>query len=203
MCFKERATRQSRLLRYARNDDGEYAMNHPKIMGVINVTPDSFYAASRADSVDAALKLAERMVSEGADIIDMGSAATSPNLGVNESQVSAQAEIDRVAPVVEAIAKQFDIEISVDTSKPAVMRAAVAAGATMINDQRALRLPGALEAAAELNVPVCLMHMYGLNNHEMDGQPLQDTLDEIKTFLDSIQDFQAQPQKTLNCFQFS
>ena len=149
----------------------------------MNVTPDSFYAGSRAGSVDDALHMAETMVNEEADILDIGGEATNPNLDVTDSQIDVQEEVDRVAPVVEAIRARFDIDISVDTSKPEVMQAAVNAGATMINDQRALCMDGALAMAASLNVPVCLMHMYGLNNHDMNGQPLQTTLDEIKQFL--------------------
>lgn len=155
----------------------------PKVMGVINVTPDSFYAGSRAGDVDAALRHAATMVAEGADILDIGGEATNPKLDVTVSQVDAATELQRVVPVVQAIRQRFDITISVDTSKPDVMRAAIDAGANMINDQRALQLDGALAAAAELDVPVCLMHMYGLKQRQMDNQPLAEMLTEIKTQL--------------------
>ena len=155
----------------------------PKIMGVLNVTPDSFHAGSRVQSVDAAVRSAEAMVAAGATILDIGGEATNPQLDVTVSQVSVDEECNRVIPVVEKLRAHVDVDISVDTSKPEVMKAAVAAGATMINDQRALLRPGALEAAAQLAVPVCLMHMYGLHLREPNSQPYQNTLDEVKSFL--------------------
>lgn len=157
-------------------------MPMPKIMGVINATPDSFFAGSRVNTVSSALKLADSMIQAGADILDIGGEATSPHLDVTESAISTQQELERVVPLIEAIRHNFDITISVDTSKPKVMQAAVTAGANMINDQRALRLDGALIMAAQLQMPVCLMHMYGLQR-KMDCQPYADTLAEIKHFL--------------------
>jgi len=150
-------------------------------MGVINVTPNSFYAGSRCHTPEQALTLAKRMQLEGASIIDIGGEATNPTLDLNQASVSAAEELDRVIGSIELIKANLDIDISIDTSKPEVMAAAVKAGATMINDQRALILPGALEMVAALNVPVCLMHMYGPSR-----QPNNDkaqTLNEIKDFL--------------------
>ncbi|HEY8555607.1 MAG TPA: dihydropteroate synthase [Burkholderiales bacterium] len=127
------------------------------IMGILNVTPDSFSDGGAYATRDAALAHARAMVEQGADIIDIGGESTRP--GARE--VPVEEELARVVPVVEACARELPVPLSVDTSKPEVMRAAVAAGAGFINDVRALRLPGALEAAAALKVPVCLMHMQG------------------------------------------
>jgi len=129
----------------------------PVVMGVLNVTPDSFSDGGRHDAPEAAIRAAQVMVAEGAGIIDIGGESTRPGAGpVEESR-----ELDRVLPVVEALASRFDVPLSVDTAKPAVMRAAVGAGASLVNDVYALRMPGALEACAELGVAVCLMHMQG------------------------------------------
>ncbi|MEO0576333.1 MAG: dihydropteroate synthase [Pseudomonadota bacterium] len=127
------------------------------VMGVLNVTPDSFSDGGAFLSVDAACRHAEAMVEDGAAIVDIGGESTRPGATpVDESE-----ELDRVIPVIEALASRVPVMISVDTSKAAVMRAAVAAGASMINDVWALRQPGAIEAAAAARVPVCLMHMQG------------------------------------------
>ncbi len=157
--------------------------NDCKIMGVINITSDSFYSHSRAQGIDSALRMADDMIKEGGDILDIGGEATNPNLDVTETQVSLEKEMDRVIPVIEAINNRFDVPISIDTSKPAIMKEAVKVGASMINDQRALTMPGAIEAAVELKVPVCLMHMYGLNKREPRTCNLQETLNEIKDYL--------------------
>jgi len=127
------------------------------VMGILNVTPDSFSDGGAFNERAKALARARAMVEEGADMIDVGGESTRPNA----APVSVEEEIRRVVPVIEACARELPVPISVDTSKPEVMRAAVAAGAGFINDVRALRLPGALAAAAELGVPVCLMHMQG------------------------------------------
>jgi dihydropteroate synthase len=156
-------------------------MDLPKIMGVINVTPDSFHASSRISSVDQAIQYAEQIKLEGADIIDIGGEATHPKLDVSQSKVSIEEELDRVIPIVQAIKSHVDIQISVDTSKPLVMQEAVKAGAGMINDQRALTMPGALAMAASLNVPVCLMHMFGINREP--NVDCHKTLIEIKEYL--------------------
>ena len=151
----------------------------PRVMGVLNVTPDSFSDGGCHGSVAAALHHVERMVAEGADIVDVGGESTRPGAAA----VSAAQELDRVIPVVEAIRARFDVWLSVDTSKPAVMRAAVAAGADLLNDVRALREAGALETAAQLHVPVVLMHMQG-EPRTMQTQPRYgDVVDEVKEFL--------------------
>ena len=129
----------------------------PKVMGVLNVTPDSFSDGGRYAGLDAAVARAERMVEEGAAIVDVGGESTRPGA----SPVSAEEEIRRVVPVIERLASRMAVPVSVDTSKPEVMRAAVDAGAQMINDVRALRMPGALAAAATSGAAVCLMHMQG------------------------------------------
>jgi dihydropteroate synthase len=129
----------------------------PQVMGILNVTPDSFSDGGEFVGREAAVTHALEMVAAGAAIIDVGGESTRPGAAA----VSAEEELSRVVPVVEAIRQQSDTAISVDTSKPAVMQAAVAAGATLINDVRALQEPGALEMAASLQVPVCLMHMQG------------------------------------------
>jgi dihydropteroate synthase len=126
-------------------------------MGVLNVTPDSFSDGGEFFRLDEALRRAERMVEEGADILDVGGESTRPGA----APVSVQEEIDRIVPVIEALHSRVSLPISVDTSKAEVMRAAVWAGAGMINDVRALRAPGALRVAVEARVPVCLMHMQG------------------------------------------
>lgn len=126
-------------------------------MGILNVTPDSFSDGGHYQSPERALAHAEEMYRDGADIIDVGGESTRPGA----DQVSLQEEIDRVMPVVEGIAARLDVAVSIDTSKPEVMRAAVAAGANLINDVFALRGEGAVEAAAGLNAAVCLMHMQG------------------------------------------
>ena len=129
---------------------GDLSLECPAVMGILNTTPDSFSDGGQFTSVSVALEHAERMVNEGAAIVDVGGESTRPGA----SAVEEQEEIDRVVPVIEAIRANLDVGISVDTSKSGVMRAAVAAGADMINDVRALREEGALKAAAELQKPV-------------------------------------------------
>jgi dihydropteroate synthase len=143
---------------YALDCNGKrLSLESPVVMGVLNVTPDSFSDGGRFDGLQAACAQAERMLREGAAVIDIGGESTRPGAAA----VSAEEECRRVLPVIEALAHTFPVPISVDTSKPEVMRAAVAAGAGMINDIRALREPGALAAAMACGVPVCLMHMQG------------------------------------------
>jgi len=126
-------------------------------MGILNTTPDSFSDGGAFFCLDAALAQARRMVDEGADIIDVGGESTRPGA----SSVSPDEELRRVIPVIERLATELDVPLSIDTSKPEVMRLAVRSGAGLINDVMALRRPGALKAAAEAAVPVCLMHMQG------------------------------------------
>src|SRR3989344_5536447 len=132
-------------------------LSSPAVMGILNVTPDSFSDGGVFLSRENAIAHARRMAEEGADIIDVGGESTRPGA----QPVSAQEEMDRVIPVIEALREKISLPISIDTSKPEVMGGAGAAGAGFINDVRALRDGGALEAAASLHVPVCLMHMQG------------------------------------------
>jgi len=127
------------------------------IMGILNATPDSFSDGGLFLAVDAAVDHVAMMIDEGADIIDIGGESTRPGA----APVNADEEMQRVIPIIEGLARRFDVTISIDTSRALVMEAAVNAGAGMINDVRALTEDGALSAAAELNVPVCLMHMQG------------------------------------------
>ncbi len=154
-------------------------LRRPCVMGVLNVTPDSFSDGGVFFSTDIAVRRAERMAEEGADIIDVGGESTRPGA----SSVSAAEEIARVVPVIEAVAARVALPISVDTSKPEVMRAAVAAGAGLINDVRALRLPGALAAAREAAVPVCLMHMRGEPGTMQQQPSYRDVVAEVADFL--------------------
>jgi len=126
-------------------------------MGILNVTPDSFSDGGLFADVDTALRQAEGMVSEGADILDVGGESTRPGA----ASVSLEEEMARVLPVIERIHAELDVIVSVDTTKPELMRAAFAAGAGMINDVAALSAPGAMASAAATGVPVCLMHMQG------------------------------------------
>ena len=148
-------------------------------MGVINVTPDSFSDGGRyVDSV-AAVTHALRMIDEGAGLIDVGGESTRPGA----PSVSVETEIERVVPVIEALAARTKIPISIDTSKPAVMTAAVHAGASMINDVRALREPGAMQAAARTEAAICLMHMQG-EPRTMQADPrYSDVVAEVRDFL--------------------
>lgn len=132
-------------------------LNRPRVMGILNVTPDSFSDGGEFLAAGQAVARAREMAAEGADIIDIGGESTRPGA----DPVSIEDELTRVIPVIEALHGQVDALLSVDTSKPEVMRAAVAAGADIINDVRALQAPGALEAAAEGGAAVCLMHMQG------------------------------------------
>lgn len=129
----------------------------PLIMGVLNVTPDSFSDGGRFLKTDQACKHAEVMIQQGADIIDIGGESTRPGA----EPVSVDEELSRVMPVIERLVQETDICLSIDTSKPRVMKEAVAAGAGMINDVYALRQKNALDTAAQLSVPICLMHMQG------------------------------------------
>ncbi len=158
---------------------GSIKLECPAVMGILNVTPDSFSDGGRFAAPLAALRHAERMANEGAAIIDVGGESTRPGADA----VSEQQEIDRVIPVIEALRGAVDVPISVDTSKPGVMRAAAAAGAAMINDIRALRADGALAAAAELQLPVCLMHMQGQPRTMQQDPHYDDVVREVTEFL--------------------
>jgi len=159
---------------------GVLDLSRPVVMGVLNVTPDSFSDGGRFSELDAALRQAQRMIEEGARIIDVGGESTRP--GANE--VPEQAEIERIAPVIEALVSRFDVVVSVDTSKPGVMREAVARGAGLINDVYALRREGALAEAVRLGVPVCLMHMQGEPRTMQENPQYQDVAGEVAAFLE-------------------
>jgi dihydropteroate synthase len=154
-------------------------LDRPRVMGILNVTPDSFSDGGRWLDKDTAISHALAMQQAGADIIDVGGESTRPGAGA----VSLQEELDRVIPVIEAISPQLSIPVSIDTSKPEVMRAAVGAGAGMINDVCALRQEGALQAAAELVVPVCIMHMQGVPRSMQVNPVYKDVGAEVRQFL--------------------
>lgn len=148
-------------------------------MGILNVTPDSFSDGGVYYQHDSALKHTLQMLDDGADIIDIGGESTRPNA----APVSEQEELDRVIPVIEAIRRESGVLISIDTSKPVVMEAAVAAGANVVNDVFALQAEGAITAAAELGVPVCLMHMQGEPRTMQSAPYYDDVVTEVKDFL--------------------
>jgi len=148
------------------------------VMGILNVTPDSFSDGGRFDRVETAVAQARRMADEGADILDIGGESTRPGA----ASVDAAAEIIRVVPVIEAIRAESALPISIDTMKAEVMRAAVTAGATMINDVNALRAPDALQAVAVLDVPVCLMHMQGEPRTMQRAPHYEDVVKELLAF---------------------
>ena len=154
-------------------------LNEPRVMGILNVTPDSFSDGGRFFTPDAALRHAEAMVAAGAALIDVGGESTRPGA----TPVAAAEEIRRTAPIIARLAARLPVPIAIDTSKPEVMRAAVAAGAGLINDVRALRQPGALAAAAELGVPVCLMHMQGEPRDMQTAPTYTDVVLEVRAFL--------------------
>ncbi|WP_144962349.1 dihydropteroate synthase [Pseudomonas oryzihabitans] len=151
----------------------------PKVMGILNVTPDSFSDGGRYTAVESALRHAEGMVSAGAAIIDVGGESTRPGAPA----VSEAEELDRVVPVIEAIARELDVVISMDTSTPAVMREGARAGAGLINDVRSLRRPGALETAAATDLAICLMHMRGEPGTMQQAPIYADVAGEVGAFL--------------------
>ena len=148
-------------------------------MGILNVTPDSFSDGGRYAGVEAALARARQIVAEGAAIIDVGGQSTRPGAAAVEESV----EVERVLPVIEGIAASCDVAISIDSSKPAVMAAAVAAGACIINDVYALRAPGARAVAAETRAGVCLMHMQGEPRTMQESPHYNDVVAEVSEFL--------------------
>jgi len=151
----------------------------PRVMGIVNVTPDSFSDGGAFTSLDAARAQALRLVAEGAAIIDIGGESTRPGAAA----VTVEEELERVIPVVASLAPILDVPISVDTSSPAVMTAAAEAGAGLINDVRALRRPGALAAAAATGLPVCLMHMLDEPATMQQAPAYEDVVGEVSAFL--------------------
>jgi dihydropteroate synthase len=154
-------------------------LSKPRVMGILNVTPDSFSDGGAFFDRSAAIIRARAMVAAGADLIDIGGESTRPGA----ADVGAEEELARVVPIVDALAPELGVPISVDTSKPEVMAAAVAAGAALINDVRALRVPGALETALGLGVPVCLMHMAGEPRTMQLAPSYRDVVAEVRDFL--------------------
>ena len=154
-------------------------LRQPVVMGVLNVTPDSFSDGGRYRQLDAALRRADIMAAEGAAIIDVGGESTRPGAPA----VSIQEELDRVMPVVERLAGELPVPVSVDTSKPEVMCEAARAGAGLINDVWALRQPGALAAAAASSLPICLMHMLGEPATMQQEPRYGDVVAEVRAFL--------------------
>ena len=154
-------------------------LDRPQVMGIVNVTPDSFSDGGAHDTTDAAVAHALRLVEEGADLLDIGGESTRPGA----AEVEVEEELRRVVPVIERLAAQVAVPISIDTSKPEVMRAAVQAGAGMINDVYGLRREGALDAAAALGVPVVLMHMQGEPRSMQAAPQYDDVVGEVHRFL--------------------
>jgi dihydropteroate synthase len=148
-------------------------------MGIVNVTPDSFSDGGRHNDVSAAVQHAYQLMAEGAGIVDVGGESTRPGA----RQISEQEELDRVIPVIESLRQESSMPISIDSSKPIVMREAVKAGANLINDVRALTVEGALATAVELDVPVCLMHMQGQPDSMQDSPHYLHVVYEVRNWL--------------------
>lgn len=156
-------------------------LDEPKVMGILNVTPDSFSDGGQFRAFDAACRHADEMIAAGAHFIDIGGESTRPGA----ADVSVAEELQRVVPLVEYVAANSEVWISVDTSKPEVMAASVAAGAHLINDIRSLTEPGALEVAAQLQVPVCIMHMQGQPRTMQAAPQYQNLLAEVSDYFDT------------------
>jgi dihydropteroate synthase len=154
-------------------------LDRPRVVGIVNVTPDSFSDGGQHDSLDTAYAHALKLVEEGADMLDIGGESTRPGA----DDVSVEDEIRRVVPLIERLAAATTVPLSIDTSKPEVMRAAIGAGAGMINDVYALRREGALDTAAELRVPVCLVHMQGEPRGMQDAPDYDDVVGDVHRFL--------------------
>jgi len=157
----------------------EYAA--PQVMGILNVTPDSFSDGGQFTQIDLALNQVETMINNGATIIDLGGESTRPGA----KDVSEQDEISRVIPVLKAIKKRFDVLVSIDTSKANVMAEAIAADADIINDVRALQNDGCIEVMAQCDLPICLMHMQGLPRTMQTQPQYNDLIEDIHKFFDN------------------
>jgi len=154
-------------------------LSNPQVMGILNVTPDSFSDGGKFNTLENALEQAKRMIEAGVTIIDIGGESTRPGA----PDVALEEELQRVIPVIKAIRQHYDVWISIDTSKAEVMRQAALAGADIINDVRALQEPGALELAAETGLPICLMHMQGQPRTMQTNPHYEDLLKEVGEFL--------------------
>lgn len=153
-------------------------LSHPRVMGILNVTPDSFSDGGKHNTLNDALLHAHGLISAGATMIDVGGESTRPGA----AEVSEDEEMARVVPVVEAIARRFEVFISVDTSKPGVIRESANAGAHLINDVRSLQEPGALTAAIDSGLPVCLMHMQGEPRNMQQAPHYDDLMGDVMAF---------------------
>ncbi len=163
-------------------------LDRPHIMGIVNVTPDSFSDGGRYASVDLAVAHAMQLVAEGADILDIGGESTRPGA----EPVSLDEELARVIPVISALTQAVSVPISIDTYKPEVMRLAIEAGAAMVNDVQALRMPGALDVLANSTAGVCLMHMQGTPQTMQRSPHYDDVLTDVRDFLsERLQTLQA------------
>uniref|UniRef100_A6VU23 Dihydropteroate synthase n=1 Tax=Marinomonas sp. (strain MWYL1) TaxID=400668 RepID=A6VU23_MARMS len=159
--------------------DKSLDLSLPHVMGILNVTPDSFSDGGAFNSLDSALRQTEKMIQEGASIIDVGGESTRPGA----LPVSVQQELDRVLPIVAAIKKRFDIVVSVDTSTTEVIEGAARLGMGLINDVRALEREGALNAAAQTDLPIGLMHMKGMPQTMQDKPDYASVVDEVSSYL--------------------
>lgn len=159
--------------------DKSLDLSLPRVMGILNVTPDSFSDGGKHNDFDAAMRQVECMLEDGADFIDVGGESTRPGAAV----VGEQEELDRVLPVVEAIKQRFDTIVSVDTSTPSVITGAAKLGAGFINDVRSLERDGALAATAATGLPVCLMHMRGTPQNMQDSPAYEDLIEDVELYL--------------------
>ena len=157
-----------------------YDLNRPLVMGILNITPDSFSDGGQYLDSDAALKHAEKMIEEGADIIDIGGESTRPG----SDPVSSDEELKRILPIIKALKKNSNIVISVDTYKPKVMQQVIDMGVEMINDVFALQQPGGIDVIKKSNVGICLMHMQGTPKTMQLNPTYQDVVNEVKSFLE-------------------
>jgi dihydropteroate synthase len=160
--------------------DKTLTFNTPKIMGILNLTPDSFADGGRYNNKDLSLKRVEQMIDEGADIIDIGAESSRPYA----QRVSTQAEIDRLLEVFTAVRDRFDVVLSVDTYKPSVMSEVIKVGAHLINDIYALQVEGSLDVIAKSQVAVCLMHMQGTPDTMQDNPSYDNVVPDVVTFLE-------------------
>ena len=154
-------------------------LNRPHVMGIVNVTPDSFSDGGKFAKANLAIEHALSLIEQGADILDIGGESTRPNA----APVGLQEELDRVIPVIEGLVKQINIPLSIDTYKPQVMQAAIAAGASIVNDVCAFQESGAVEVVAASNAGVCLMHMQGTPQTMQINPQYNDVVAEVKAFL--------------------
>ena len=176
MSFPRSSAPETQRLRCGRFD---LELSRPLIMGVVNITPDSFSDGGRYLEPGAAIEHARELLEEGADLIDLGAESSRPGV---EVKLSAEQELERLMPVLKSL-RDAPVPVSIDTTKPEVMRAAIEAGASLVNDISALRSPGALEAVAASNVGVCLMHMQGEPRTMQQAPRYRDVVSEVKAFL--------------------